>query len=328
MPAWRWLAGSTAETRLLVLLIALAKGIDAISDIYYGLFQQRERMGLVSRGLIGNGVLSLILLATGVLATGELVVGVVGYVLGSLVPLVGYVIPASRSLTGAGAKDSGTPSPEWSTGAVRRLALTSLPMGVVMLLVSVNANLPLYVIERTLGSADLGIYTALAYLIVAGATVVNSIGQAVSPRLAQLYSRGETRSYLRLMGRLVGFGLLCGAAGALLSAVGGAEILSLLYGPGYAGHVPVLVLLSIAGGVGFAASFAGYGMTAARLFAVQIPLFLVVDGVVLASAVALVPTHGLGGAAMAILVGALVQLAASLLVIARSIRRAGGLRHG
>ena len=97
--------------------------------------------------------------------------------------------------------------------------------------------------------------------------------------------------------------------------VAGRPVISLLYTPEYADDTVALAILALAGGVTFAASFAGFAMTAARRFRPQVPVFV---AVVVASTVAslvLVPAYGLRGAMGAVLVGAAVQLGASLWVV-------------
>jgi hypothetical protein len=71
----------------------------------------------------------------------------------------------------------------------------------------------------------------------------------------------------------------------------------------------------------YVSCFLGYGMTAARYFRVQMPLFVLVTG---SSAIAcfwLIPTQGVLGAAIALIVGAIVQAVFSLGVIVHALYR-------
>ena len=71
------------QTLGVILVIGLSKGIDAVSDVFYGLFQRYERMDLIAKATMLNGILSLLLLATGVLLTGRDLWGAVGYAIAS-----------------------------------------------------------------------------------------------------------------------------------------------------------------------------------------------------------------------------------------------------
>jgi O-antigen/teichoic acid export membrane protein len=303
------------------MMVALAKAVDAFSDIFYGLFQQREHMDLVSKALVMNGVLSLLLLSAGVLVSGNLIVGVIGYAIGSLVPLVTYVVPqATRMLNDPGALGRRVIFREPSA-VLWRLAKSAFPLGIVMLLISLNTNVPRYFIEAELGSHGLGIFAALAYLIVAGGTVVSALGQAVSPRLSQYYASGRTDLFRRMLTKLMALGLVLGLLGALTATIVGREIVSILYTAEYAKHIDVLIVLAVAAGITFAASFAGYGMTATRRFGVQVPIFVIVVLAGLLSSWILVPRLGLIGAGYVTCITAFVQLMGSSVVVHRAILR-------
>jgi hypothetical protein len=58
----------------------------------------------------------------------------------------------------------------------------------------------------------------------------------------------------------------------------------------------------------------GYGMTAARLFHIQVPVFVLVSLSTLIWCLFLVPAYGLLGGAWALMIGASVQLIASTAV--------------
>src|SRR5690606_10077213 len=98
------------------------------------------------------------------------------------------------------------------SGSVRALARQAAPLGLVILLTSLNSNVPRYVIEAVHGEFSLGIFAALAYLIVAGTTVVTAVGQAVSPRLSRMYALGQVDQFRRFISSLIVAGLMLGFA--------------------------------------------------------------------------------------------------------------------
>lgn len=297
-----------------VMLITIDRAVGSITDIFYGAFQRRERMDIIARATMLNGVFSLVFAVGGIWATGRLEIGVLGYLLGTTVPLLFYVVPKERiRLQSAGAPWF---SHDWSQ--MRSLLVLSFPLGIVMLLVSLNSNVPRYVIERHLGTAQLGIYAALAYLIVAGTTVVSALGQSAAPRMAVYYADGNFHAFWSLSRRLMAIGIGLGIGGFVLVRLIGAELLTILYTAEYANYVDVMGVLALAAGVTFAASFAGYSMTAARKFAVQAPLF---GGVLLVSVIGsfmLIPAFGLAGAAWSVMATSALQLVLSLLVLRRA----------
>src|SRR5690606_3155190 len=165
-----------------------------------------------------------------------------------------YDIRSARLIT----SDAQALMPQWNTRRLRQLTWLALPLGFVAMLISLNTNIPRYFVERYLGEAQLGIYAAMAYLIVAGNTVVSALGQSVISRLAAYYAEGNRRAYARLLGRLLAIGAGLGLVGVLVALLAGELILNLLYGPEYAAEAGVFVWIMVAAGIGYLGSFLGY----------------------------------------------------------------------
>ena len=165
----------------------------------------------------------------------------------------------------------------------------------------------------------------MAYLMVAGSTLINAMGQSASPRLARYYARGDRVAFRTLLIKLGGIGALLGGLGVLVVALAGREILTLLYRAEYAQHLDVLVWLMVAGTLSFLTSFLGFGMTAARYFKIQVPLGV---AVVCATALAcglLVSRNGLLGAAHGITISLLLNLVGALFINLHALRTLSSL---
>lgn len=311
------LSGYRAETALVILFVGFAKSCEALSDIVFGLLQQRERMDRIAKSLMIEGPATLAAMAAVLALTGSIAAAAAAMALVWLLQLLLYDARSAARILRA------WPRPRWHWPTLRRLAWLALPLGVTMLLISLNTNIPRYIMERSRGPAELGIFAALSYLIVAGSTVVAALGQAASPRLAAYYADANTRAFRALLLKLAGIGALLGAAGVTVALLLGEPLLALIYGPAYAAHADVFALVMLAAGIGYVGSFLGYGMTAARFFAAQAPLFAVVVSATTLAALALIPSLGLRGAALALIVSFSVQLTASLALNLYALRRLG-----
>jgi O-antigen/teichoic acid export membrane protein len=303
-------AGFRWETALVILAFSVSKTVESISDVYYGLMQHNERMDIIARSMMGRGVLALAALAVGFALTRSVFWGVV-----AMAGAWAAVLTLHDIRNGAQLLHSGTASvfPRWEWRTLLRLAWLALPLGVVMMLISLNTNIPRYFVERYLGEHELGIFAAMAYLMVVGTTVVRALGQSASPRLAKYYAAGNVQAFRGLLLKLVGIGAVLGAGGVLVALVAGREILTLLYGPEYA-RVDVFVWVMVAAGIWYASSL-GVAMTAARYIKIQIPL---ITFVALSTALAcwsLIPSVGLLGGAMALVIGASVRAVSIALII-------------
>jgi len=312
------------ETALVILSLGLAKGFESVSDLFYGLLQQHERMDRIAVSMMLKGPLSLLALGAGVWLTGSVfssflsLAGVWGLLLlsydvrsGALV--LARVPDAAPASTWENSKTDLRPI--WDIDVLKRLVWQTLPLGLSTMLISLNSNIPRYFIEHYLGEGELGLFAAMASLMVAGGVVVGALGQSASPRLSKYYAKGNTAAFRTLLLKLLGLGALLGLAGVLVSVAAGREILTLLYRPEYAERLDVFFWLMVAAGVGYVGSFLGYGLTATRCFKAQIPLFTAVTLGCLLSCFWLIPTSGLRGAAIAMVIGTIMQLTLTFIIL-------------
>jgi len=310
-----WLTNYGWETSLVILLVGLAKAIESISDIYYGLLQQQERMDRNAISLMIKGTFSLLLLGLGVYLSGNLIWGLIGLIIAWIIALLTYDIRSSVLILHQ------IPRPRWHQKTLAKLTWLSLPLGLVMMLISLNSNIPRYFIEQYLGKRELGIFAAIAYLMVVGNMVVSALGQSASPRLAKYYKAGNKTAFQLLVLQLIGIGFMIGAIGISVAVVAGRQILSIVYQPEYAEYTNLLVWLMMAAGIGYISSFLGYAITAAQYFRVQIPLFAAVTVTSSITCLVLLPKLGLLGAAIAPLISAIVQATISFGIIIYALRK-------
>jgi O-antigen/teichoic acid export membrane protein len=325
------LSGYRYQTLAVVLLIGVAKGFESISDMCYGLFQQHERMDRIALSLMMKGPLALLCLGAGVGLSGGIIGGVLGMVLAWSLVLFGYDLTSSarllrssstERLMGGLKTDLELLKPIWNRSKLWPLVRLAFPLGLVMMLFSLSSNLPSYFIVANLGKnaeAELGIFNAIAYLMVAGNIVVTALGDAATPKLAKHYAAGDRAAYRLLLMQLVGIGVAIGAGVLAIAIIGGGPLLSLLYSPAYAQRQTLFIWLMVGSGIQYVASFLGYGMTAARYFKVQVPLLLTSMVCLAAGCLWLIPPFGLMGAAMALVIASVVKLLMSGGVIVHAI---------
>lgn len=327
---WITLAtGYKGETAIVIILIGFAKGLESISDVFYGLLQKHEKMDRMAVSVMMKGPLSLLMLSIGTYISGSIVWGVVGLVIAWACILLIWDIPSYRWLinkfTSEGeipdSLEGKTAKPRWQLGTIRKLIWLSLPLGLVMMLISLNANIPRYFLEQSLGKKELGVFAALAYLIVAGNMVVSALGSAARPRLAKYYAGANVSAYQKLLFQLVAIACLLGLSGILVAWVAGGQILTIVYQPEYAKYTELLIWLMVTAGIGYVSSFLGEGMTAARYFRTQIPLFIVVTSTSAIASFWFIPKNGLKGAAIALMIAEIVRIIFTLGVIFHAVHR-------
>jgi O-antigen/teichoic acid export membrane protein len=190
-----------------------------------------------------------------------------------------------------------------------------------MTVVSLNVNIPRYLLVHSFGQADLGIFASLAYLLVAINLVVNALGQAATCRLSRMFAAGEFGHFRKVLGKLLALGATILVAGVPVTRLAGRPLLTFLYRPEYGQHVSLFVLMTAAAGVSSIASFLGYGMTAARIFRMQVPVTGASMLTTVLTCVVLIPRIGLAGAAGGLFLGACVQATGSAVVLDGAMRR-------
>jgi O-antigen/teichoic acid export membrane protein len=352
-------AGYRWETSLVILTIGLAKGFESISDVFYGLIQQHERMDRIAISMIIKGPLSLLFLGIGLYLTGSVLGGAIGLVVAWAFVLVSYDIRSGALLLNTSPWVEGEQvskltltansspinaeerlereqgrmphhqlpitnyqlpiqnrlQPHLHLKTLIKLVWLALPLGLVMMLISLNSSIPRYFIERYFGERELGIFAAMAYLMVLGNMVVSALGQSASPRLAKYYAAGNSKAFRALLLKLVGIGALLGGSAVLVAVVAGSEILTLLYRREYAERSDVFVLLTIAAGIGYIGSFLGYGITATRAFNYFIIPYLIATAIAVGFSWLLIPAYGLVGAAWALCASSLASCAMPIIIL-------------
>lgn len=303
--------GATAyrgEIALTIAAFALSKGIEALSDVVYGLWQQHERMDLVAQSLMLRGVLSLIATAICFAAFHSVWIAVCGMAAAWAVVFAAFDLRLAVAIAG----NWQSVLPRFSAPLMKKLVRLSLPLGIVTMLLSFNANIPRYLIGQVRGVRELGVFAALGYILIAGNMIVNALGQSAVPRLALYSSQGRRREFRSLSNRLLLIGMALGASGVLVALVFGRQIITLIYGREYAQNFELFLWLMIAAAFGYMASFAGFSLTAARHFRVQMPLFGFITVLTFALCFVMVKAGGATGAAKALAAAGLVQLIATI----------------
>jgi O-antigen/teichoic acid export membrane protein len=313
-----WLAVHRWQTALVVVLVGVAKSVESISDVIYGLMLKHERLDRIAIAMMLRGVGALTLFALALRLLRGVAWGVIALAGWWSVVLLTYERKTgSRLLRDLGPGDDEF-APFWEWSRMKKLAWLSFPLGVVMVLVSLNTNIPRYFVEHYLGEASLGYFAALAYVMVAGYTVMGALGQSASPRLAR-YHVSNPRGYRRLLGRMLLLAMGVGTTGILVAALWGRPLLTLFYRRDYAQHADVFVWIMIAAAVSYTSSMLGYGMTAARIFRAQVPIFGGSALGITVTCMLCMKSQGMVAGAYAILVGACISVSGSALVLGRSV---------
>ncbi len=315
-----WGIGYRDATFWAVLLVAIAKSVESISDVIHGLLQQHERMDRVARSRAAHGLATLIGVGSGALVTGDVVGATAGLLLARLLALVACDLPLACWIVGSDGLERLWPS--FSFQRLRRLAWLGLPLAGTTLLTSLESNIPHYFVAGHLGMAELGVFGAVAALITAGGIFTRAMNQVASPRLATLYHAEDLTGFRRLLFRILGAYLLLGIAGVAIVPLLGRWLLTVLFRAEYAVHINLFLLVMCAAAVAYLAGALTSAMIAIRVIGRQLPLRVVTATTSLLACALLVPSLGMQGAALALVVAKVPFVLVSLAIVIRMTRPA------
>lgn len=311
--------GDAAASARVVVALGAFKAVEALTDLQYGLFQQRGRNDRMGRSLMLRGPILLGALAGGLALSGNVFWGVAAMAAGGAFVLLLHDLPGAFELL----RPEEPARPRWDGRILWRLLLLSAPLGLVTMLFSLNASLPFLLLQKKLGVASVGVFAVLLSLMAAGHVGVNALGHSATLRLSALHAGGDARGFGRLLARMLAVAAALGASGMLVAIFLGRPILHLCFGPAYAAEAGVLRWIMAAGAASYLASTLSYSMIASRQLKIQPAIMLASVAVTLGAGLALIPPLGLTGAALALLASSLFQLGANLAVTLRALDRLG-----
>ena len=213
-------------TKTVILLVAAAKAVETISDVIAGHLQKFERLDQVARALMIRGTASVAIFAVVFWVTRNLITTVAALALAWMAVIALYDFRVVSRLLGQHRRFF-----RFSVDRQTSLLSISWPLGVVMTLASLNINVPRYILEQKLGTAELGIFASLAYLLTAINLIVIALGQSVCTRMARLFADRDIRQFQTLLWKLILFAAVLGVMALALGLVIGRHVLTLVYRP-------------------------------------------------------------------------------------------------
>ena len=293
-------SGFPPQTMAVVLLIAGAKAMDAVSDVYFGSWQQRERMDAVAKAQGISGLVALAALAALVLWTHDLTWGACGITCGSAVGL-GYVVLCQG--IGAGDSDLAEASPFRERRApldVRRLwrlAGLALPLAFAGGIASLQANFPRYCLSDMHGTAP---WPSIPWPMRCWRRSRWSARHWARRSLlarALYYQEGQLPAYRRLAFQVTAAQVLVCLACCGVFLVFGEALFTLVFAKEYAAAVPALVVMSAGLTLLSLGTWGTTLFSAGRMFRTQLLLVVLTFVIQIPVTWYLVARYGVPGAA-------------------------------
>lgn len=302
--------GSGSEASAAMLTIGLAIAVDSISDILFGYQQKYERLDRVAVSLLVRGPLGFAGYCLALQMTGLAWAGGLGLLVGRSVALLAIDIPFAISSYhswnhASRKKSASSPANHFKIRWRRMLGLAwrALPMGITILLVDLQLNLPRMQIASLKGLSALGLFAGLTSFLSLGSLIIVPLSQIFSPRLAAHSIAGRKTEYLHFMASLLGIATLIGMGGLAISLYCSELLLVSLFGEAYRGihnELPWVMLVLLFRNI---ASALGCCLTASRILAAQPVVHCLAIAIVFVCGEIWIPAFGVHGAVCAVLAG-------------------------
>jgi len=289
--------------------------VECMSDVTAGLLQREEKLKRVAISLMIRGAGSVLAFALVFAWLRSLPAAVGAMTLVWIAVLLFYDLHNVRTLIAARA-----PLFRFDWQQLWRLMMLGLPLGWVATFASLNANIPRYFVQHYLGLADQGIYATLAYLAIGMGLAVFALTQSVTTRLARLYAGRDVRGFSRLLVKLSMLGIVIIVVGVPLSLLLGRPFLTIVYSADYSNQVGLLALFVATSGITTISAFVFCGMSAARRFRSQLPVYLATITICTVGAAILTPRFGVLGAGLAVSISSIVTAMLGIWVLVRSLK--------
>jgi len=245
------------QLTILILLVGAVRMAESWSDIYWGVLQKNERMKYVSISQVLRTVAVLLFSLIIARFTDNIQWMLLGWAIITLGVLWLYDRPNADRLTPVRWL--------WQRQILKQLGWLAFPVGVFVALAILNQQVAQYFIQPTLGDSTVA-YFGVMISIVSGITAVqNGVNQAILPRLANYFNRSRY-DFWKLLGKITGISSTVMAAVLLTIWWRGALILKILYGPEYAQHAGLFVVIMGSGWIVVMGMIAGDALLACHRF--------------------------------------------------------------
>lgn len=308
-------------TFTVILITSLGYSFVIYREFYISLLQKHERNDLISFSNLVQGLSALAFLLIGYLVTKDLRGGIVGI----LAARAFFTITVDRRLSAKYASwGKVTCSDSVGNREYRKRLLklfhVGLPMGGVALLGTLFTSIPRLVLDKAVDRYSVGIYAALASLIVVMNLFVNSLGQSIAPRLARIYHENRSDFQKKIIG-LLSASIIFIIGWIAVCSLFGRTLLSVIFKPEYADYNPTFIKLMVAGGILALFSIMIIAVSAQRSFKIQFGIYLVSTIVLLMTSIVLIPRYKIDGAVYSFALCNLSGLILSSVVFIRNMRQ-------
>lgn len=301
------------EILFLLLLISGQKVLESFSELFNTKQQKLENMNILAFSLFFKGLALVISISTCLFFFKSLELGLVLNIIFLIMIIILYDYRFYKKY------DFEKLFLNINKVSFKKIFLKGLPLGIVLLIISLNANIAKYFLENFEGTKIQAVYSSLSYILIIGVFVLDAVGQAFIPKLSKYFFSNDFIQLRKLSFFFIMMSFLIGGVLFLGSFFFGEKILKILFNDYIATfHVffSYYMLVSI---LVFIASSLGYILTSIGEFRIQ-PF---INGVILILNIILsyffIKSNGLYGTLLVLGICFSVQILGTVIAINRAV---------
>jgi O-antigen/teichoic acid export membrane protein len=291
---------------VVALIVVLIKASESISDIIYAYYNANKKTKFISRSLTFKSILVILLSFCVLYLTHNIVYSLT-------VTLIGYFFVLG--LLDIRQNIDHLREINFFDKKLKKIVQIGLPLGIAVMLVSLQTNIPRYFLEYYSNVELVGVYTILYYFIVIGGIVINSVCQYLSPNFSEFYKDLKIDELKRIIKNAFFIALYIGMSGLVISLFLNSFIVKIIYGNNYLAYAYLLPYIMVAGIFTYLSVVSGYLLTSLRLLKIQMPIFFILVCLTVIYSYLLIPVYGLTGAIYATILSAVSQFLISSFII-------------
>ena len=285
----------------LLLLVGMNKILDLHSDLYYSLPNKFNNLILVGKILIFKSVILLFVFTISLLLTKDLKTALVFQLIFQLFILMFEKKIIEKKYYSTYVKFNGE--------SLKSIIKLGIPLGIVQMLISFNANFPRYALEYFSDKETLGYFSAIMYVAIIANLFMNAISQIFLPKLSFLYKENKIIEFKKYVYRyLVTISLILGVILFCAIAYFGELLLTIIYGEAYAAYNNTLLIITISIIINLIAWNFDTALMAIRYVSIQPKITLVNCLFTIVISIFLIKYFGIEGASYTLIITATIQL--------------------
>ncbi|WP_044557182.1 MATE family efflux transporter [Halobacteriovorax marinus] len=302
----------------LMFVAAIVKLFDAISDLNQGVFQKVERLDKSAYSLIIATVLSVSISSLSLYYFKSLLLFLLSLALVKLIVIVVEFFMMSELGINISFKE--VLRQPFLECRQKKIILSSVPLGITACLVSLNSNIPRYLIDKFLGASHLGVYVGIGYFLVGAAVITVAVKQAVISRLAELWHT-NTDKFVSFVLTLCFLSVFVGFVAIVLSITFGDMVLKVIYDDSFVGNSNLVALMFSAATLMAVYSFVNASLTVMRVLKPQAFISMISIFLSFSVGVILIPKFGIIGAGVSVNIGSFVFSLSSVVIFYKNLQR-------